>query len=188
MEPVEEDHPAGRREVGTRPGAFLRPRTGSDRATAAFNISREGFIPCRIICPLFWRRARTLSWPHLTVPSASRGCGLSKQRRSSFPLPSSMFHTPVTNVARGPGGRSSGLRARFARADALRSGALELAWDGGKNVGVGQIIGNVLAVASSTRGRTVILMMSINTNGSLSGKSLRRTDRGSKGTEIWTRT
>ena len=68
------------------------------------------------------------------------------------------------------------------------SGALELAWDGGKNVGVGQVIGNVLAVASSTRGRTVILMMSINANGSLSGKSLRRTDRGSKGTETWTRT
>jgi hypothetical protein len=68
------------------------------------------------------------------------------------------------------------------------SGALELAWDDGKNVGVGQIIGNVLAVASSTRGRTVILMMSINANGSLSGKSLRRTDRGSKGTETWTRT
>jgi hypothetical protein len=68
------------------------------------------------------------------------------------------------------------------------SGALELKWDDGKNVGVGQIIGNVLAVASSTRGRTVILMMSINANGSLSGKSLRRTDRGSKGTETWTRT
>jgi hypothetical protein len=68
------------------------------------------------------------------------------------------------------------------------SGALELVWDDGKNVGVGQIIGNVLAVASSTRGRTVILMMSINANGSLSGKSLRRTDRGSKGTETWTRT
>jgi hypothetical protein len=68
------------------------------------------------------------------------------------------------------------------------SGALELAWDDGKNVGVGQIIGNVLAVASSTRGRTVILMMSINANGSLSGKSLRRTDRGSKGTETWTKT
>jgi hypothetical protein len=68
------------------------------------------------------------------------------------------------------------------------SGALELAWDDGKNVGVGQLIGNVLAVASLTRGRTVILMMSINANGSLSGKSLRRTDRGSKGTETWTKT
>lgn len=68
------------------------------------------------------------------------------------------------------------------------SGALELAWNNGKNVGVGQVIGNVLAVASSTRGRTVILMMNINPDGSLSGRSSRRTDRGSKGTEAWKRT
>ena len=68
------------------------------------------------------------------------------------------------------------------------SGALELVWDNGKNVGVGQVIGNVLAVASSTRGRTVILMMNINPDGSLSGTSSRRTDRGSKGTEAWKRT
>ena len=68
------------------------------------------------------------------------------------------------------------------------SGALELVWDNGKNVGVGQVIGNVLAVASSTRGRTVILMMNINPDGSLSGKSSRRTDRGSRGTEAWKRT
>lgn len=68
------------------------------------------------------------------------------------------------------------------------SGALELAWDDGKNVGVGQVIGNILAVASLTRGRAVILMMNINPNGSLSGKSLRRTDRGAKGTETWTKT
>ena len=68
------------------------------------------------------------------------------------------------------------------------SGALELVWDNGKSVGVGQVIGNVLAVASSTRGRTVILMMNINPDGSLSGTSSRRTDRGSKGTEAWKRT
>jgi hypothetical protein len=68
------------------------------------------------------------------------------------------------------------------------SGALELVWNYGKNVGVGQVIGNVLAVASSTKGRTVILMMNINPDGSLSGKSSRRTDRGSKGTETWKRT
>jgi hypothetical protein len=68
------------------------------------------------------------------------------------------------------------------------SGALELVWDYGKNVGVGQVVGNVLAVASSTRGRTVILMMNINPDGSLSGKSSRRTDRRSKGTEAWKRT
>ena len=68
------------------------------------------------------------------------------------------------------------------------SGALELVWDNGKSVGVGQVLGNVLAVASSTRGRTVILMMNINPDGSLSGTSSRRTDRGSKGTEAWKRT
>lgn len=68
------------------------------------------------------------------------------------------------------------------------SGAVELAWDDDKSVGVGQVIGDILAVASSTRGRTVILMMSINPNGSLSGTFLRRTDRGAKGTETWTKT
>jgi hypothetical protein len=68
------------------------------------------------------------------------------------------------------------------------SGALELTWDYGKNVGIGQVIGNALAVASLSRGRTVILLMTINQDGSLSGKSLRRTDRGSKGTETWKKT
>jgi hypothetical protein len=65
------------------------------------------------------------------------------------------------------------------------SGALELQWDNGKQVGVGQIIGHVLAVACLTKGRTAILMMNINPDGSLSGKRSRRTDRGSKGTESW---
>ena len=65
------------------------------------------------------------------------------------------------------------------------SGALELDWDNGKQVGVGQVIGNALVVAFSNKGRTVILVMGISPDGSLSGKSLRRTDRGSKGTETW---
>ena len=65
------------------------------------------------------------------------------------------------------------------------SGALELEWDNGKLVGVGQVIGNVLAVASLTKGRTAILVMNINPDGSLSGKWSRRTDRGYKGTERW---
>ena len=39
------------------------------------------------------------------------------------------------------------------------SGALELDWDNGKQVGVGQVIGNVLAVACLIKGRTVILTM-----------------------------
>jgi hypothetical protein len=67
------------------------------------------------------------------------------------------------------------------------SGALEVEWDDGKNVGVGEIVGNVLAVASWVNGKTVILTMQINPDGSLSGKWLRRTDRGTKGTETWTR-
>jgi hypothetical protein len=67
------------------------------------------------------------------------------------------------------------------------SGALELEWDNGKNVGVGQIIGNTLAVASFSRGRMVLLIMTINPDGSLTGKSLRRTDRGQRGTEVWMR-
>jgi hypothetical protein len=68
------------------------------------------------------------------------------------------------------------------------SGALELDWDNGKQVGVGQVIGDVLAVACLTKGRTVILTMKINPDGSLSGKWSRRTDRGNQGTEIWTKT
>jgi hypothetical protein len=65
------------------------------------------------------------------------------------------------------------------------SGALELEWDNGKQVGVGEVIGNVLAVACLTKGRTAILLMTINPDGSLSGKWSRRTDRGYKGTETW---
>ena len=68
------------------------------------------------------------------------------------------------------------------------SGALELEWDNGKIVGVGEVVGNVLAVASWTNGRTVILTMQINPDGSLSGNWLRRTDRGNKGTERWKKT
>jgi hypothetical protein len=65
------------------------------------------------------------------------------------------------------------------------SGALELEWDNGKQVGVGEVIGNVLAVGCLTKGRTAILLMIINPDGSLSGKWSRRTDRGYKGTETW---
>ena len=67
------------------------------------------------------------------------------------------------------------------------SGALELDWDNGKQVGVGQVIGNVLAVACLIKGRTVILTMNIGPDGSLSGKWF-RTDRGWQGTETWART
>jgi hypothetical protein len=65
------------------------------------------------------------------------------------------------------------------------SGALEFDWDNGKQVGVGEVVGNVLTIASLAKGRTAILTMNINPDGSLSGKWLRRTDRGHKGTESW---
>lgn len=68
-----------------------------------------------------------------------------------------------------------------------RSGALEFRWDGGKYVGVGQLTGNVLAVASSAEGRAVILLMTVNPDGTLSGKWWRRTDPGTGGTETWKR-
>ena len=68
------------------------------------------------------------------------------------------------------------------------SGAFELEWDNGKQVGVGQVVGNVLAVACLIKGRTVILTMTLNPDGSFSGKWSRRTDRGSQGTETWKRT
>jgi hypothetical protein len=67
------------------------------------------------------------------------------------------------------------------------SGALELQWNNGRFVGVGQITNDVLAVACWAAGRTVILLMNVNPDGSLSGKWWRRTDRGSEGTETWKR-
>jgi hypothetical protein len=66
------------------------------------------------------------------------------------------------------------------------SGALELEWDDGKVVGVGQLIdNNILAVAWLNRGRTVVSVMTINPDGTLSGNWFRRTDRGAKATETW---
>jgi hypothetical protein len=66
------------------------------------------------------------------------------------------------------------------------SGALELEWDDGRVVGVGQLIdNNILAVAWLNRGRTVVSVMTINPDGTLSGNWFRRTDRGAKATETW---
>lgn len=65
------------------------------------------------------------------------------------------------------------------------SGALEIDWGKGKRVGVAQLIGNTLAVASVNEGRTAILMLTVNADGSLSGTWSRRTDRSNKGTESW---
>ncbi len=66
-----------------------------------------------------------------------------------------------------------------------KNGALELKWDGGKYVGIGQVIGNQLAVASAAEGRVVIMVMDVKPDGSLEGKWWRRTDAGTKGTEVW---
>jgi len=66
-----------------------------------------------------------------------------------------------------------------------RNGALELKWDGGKYVGIGQVVGNTLAVASNAENRVVIMLMEVKPDGSLEGKYWRRTDAGTKGTEVW---
>jgi len=67
------------------------------------------------------------------------------------------------------------------------SGALEVVWDDGAYLGVGQVTGNVLAVASVTDGKNSILLLTVNPDGSLSGPWWRRADKGGKGTEVWTR-
>ena len=66
-----------------------------------------------------------------------------------------------------------------------KSGALELKWDGGKYVGVGHVIGNHLAIASVAEGKVIIGLMEIKPDGSLEGRWWRRTDPGTKGTEVW---
>ena len=66
-----------------------------------------------------------------------------------------------------------------------KSGALDLRWDGGKYVGVGHVFGNSLAVGSYAEGKVVVMVMDIKPDGSLEGKWWRRTDAGTKGTEVW---
>jgi hypothetical protein len=78
-------------------------------------------------------------------------------------------------------------RASIVSISLAPSGALELDWDNGRQVGVGQVMGKVLAVSYSIKGRSAILLMNINPDGSLSGNWSRRTDRGYKGTETWTK-
>jgi hypothetical protein len=67
------------------------------------------------------------------------------------------------------------------------SGALEFTWDNGRQVGIGHVIGNVLSVAATSKSRTLLLLMTINPDGSLAGRWSRRSDRGSQGTETWMR-
>ena len=66
-----------------------------------------------------------------------------------------------------------------------KNGALELKWDNGKYVGIGQVVGDKLAIASSAEGRVIIGVMEVRPDGSLAGKYWRRTDPGTGGTEVW---
>jgi hypothetical protein len=66
-----------------------------------------------------------------------------------------------------------------------RSGALELKWDGGKYVGIGQVSGDRLFVGGVADGRAFIAVMDIKPDGSVAGRWWRRTDPGTKGTEVW---
>ncbi len=66
-----------------------------------------------------------------------------------------------------------------------KSGALELKWDNGKYVGIGQVMGTQLVIASVAEGKVVVGIMDIKPDGSLEGKWWRRTDPGTKGTEVW---
>ena len=66
-----------------------------------------------------------------------------------------------------------------------KNGALELKWDGGKYIGIGQVVGNALAVATNAENRVVIMLMEVKPDGSLEGKYWRRTDAGTKGSEVW---
>jgi hypothetical protein len=83
-----------------------------------------------------------------------------------------------------PEGRPYG-GARTLDISLVPSGALELSWDNAKILGVGQLVDDTLAVSYLVNGRSVISVMRINPDGSLSGQWLRRADRGYKGTEIW---
>jgi hypothetical protein len=65
------------------------------------------------------------------------------------------------------------------------SGSLELTWDNGRQLGVGQVVGHTLVVSHLANGRTAIMVMHINPDGTLSGTWSRRTDRGYRGTETW---
>lgn len=66
-----------------------------------------------------------------------------------------------------------------------KNGALELKWDGGKYVGIGQVSGDKLFVGGVADGRSFIAVMDIKADGSVEGRWWRRTDAGTKGTEVW---
>ncbi len=65
-----------------------------------------------------------------------------------------------------------------------KSGALNLSWDGGKYLGIGQLVGDKLAVATFDERKAVIMLMDFKSDGALEGKWWKRTDAGTKGTEV----
>jgi hypothetical protein len=70
---------------------------------------------------------------------------------------------------------------------AAPSGAFEVSWDDGEYLGVGQVTGNLFVVASVAEKRLTLSLMTINPDGTLSGPWWRRTDKGSGGSEVWTK-
>lgn len=67
------------------------------------------------------------------------------------------------------------------------SGAYSIKWDSGEYVGVGQLVGRTLAVATTFDKRLSVMLMDIEPNGNLSGRWWRRNDPGAKGRETWKR-
>ena len=67
------------------------------------------------------------------------------------------------------------------------SGAYSVVWDGGDYVGVGQVAGDLFAVAVVADGKNTIMLMTIKPDGSLSGPWWRRKDPGKMGSETWVR-
>jgi hypothetical protein len=66
-----------------------------------------------------------------------------------------------------------------------KSGALDLKWDGGKYIGVAQLVGSTLAVATHDQGKVIIMLMDVKPDGSLAGRWWHHTQAGTKGTETW---
>lgn len=68
---------------------------------------------------------------------------------------------------------------------AAPSGAYEVNYDGGAYLGVGQVVGNLFAMASLAEGKNSITIATIKPDGSLVTRWWRYQDKGSKGTETW---
>lgn len=67
------------------------------------------------------------------------------------------------------------------------SGAYLVKWDGGDYIGIGQVSGNIFAIATVVDQRNSIMLMTLSPDGSAKGQWWRRSDAGTKGTEVWTK-